>query len=129
MNGERQLKAGTTMVFGVPASPMPEIIVDAIGQVVAQVPGIVEAYLPQCFIEGDEEARQVLVLGVRSKDQIPHVMQILVEKMELVMPPNQFIDMLPFSTHDLPPEARVPDCRIFERVNSDGKAKPWWKFW
>jgi hypothetical protein len=38
---ERQIKAGTSMSFGAPAKPMPEIMAAAISQVVAQVPGIV----------------------------------------------------------------------------------------
>ena len=68
---ERTLKAGTKMFFGAPAKPMPEIMVDAIAQVVAQVPGIQEAHLPQCFIEGDKEARQVVVIGVQNRSEIP----------------------------------------------------------
>lgn len=127
MKSERQIKSGTSMYFGVPADPMSEIMADAIGQVVAQVPGIVEAYLPQCFIEGDEEARQVLVLGVESKSQIPAIMQDLMSKMELVMPAHEFIDMLPFSTVDMPPGARVAECRI-GGVQVKTK-KPWWKLW
>lgn len=129
MSSERQLSAGTTMFFGVPTNPMPEIMADAIGQVVAQVPGIVEAYLPQCYIQDEEEARQVLVLGVQSKGHIPEIMQDLMGKMELVMPPNQFIDMLPFSTLDLPPGARVAECQIFGGVDEKQGQKPWWKIW
>jgi len=54
---ERQVDAGKSMFFGIPASPMPEIMADAISQVVAQICGIREAYLPQCYIQGDELAR------------------------------------------------------------------------
>ena len=46
MKRERQIRADSLLFFGVPADPMPEIMADAIGQVVAEVPGIVEAYLP-----------------------------------------------------------------------------------
>ena len=66
---ERTLKAGTSVYWGAPAKPMPEIMSDAISQVVAQVPGIVEAHLPQCFVEGDKEARQVLVVGVQKSSE------------------------------------------------------------
>jgi hypothetical protein len=59
---ERQVKAGTSIYFGAPAKPMPEMMADAVSQVVAQVPGIVEAHIRQCFIEGDREAQQVLVV-------------------------------------------------------------------
>jgi hypothetical protein len=121
---ERQIDAGTQMLFGVPANPMPEIMADAIGQVVAQVPGIREAYLPQCYIEGDAEAHQVLVIGVDSRDSIPAIMQELMGKMRLVLPERQFIDIIPFTTLSMPSGARVAECKIFE-----AKSKPWWKLW
>ncbi|HOE26578.1 MAG: enhanced serine sensitivity protein SseB C-terminal domain-containing protein [Candidatus Aureabacteria bacterium] len=126
---ERKIIAGTTMFFGVPAKPMPEIMADAIGQIVAQVPGIVEAYLPQCYVQGDEAARQVLVVGVTAKDQIPAIMQHLMGKMELVMPPKQFIDILPFQVADMPSEARVAECRVFGGSKPPERKQPWWKLW
>jgi len=129
MNSKRRLRAGATLFFGVPSNPMSEIMADAIGQVVAQVPGIVEAYLPQCYLGGDENARQVLVLGVESKSRIPAIMQSLMHKMELVLPANQSIDMLPFSTRDLPPDARIDECRIFGNADQALEQKPWWKLW
>ena len=112
------------MFFGVPSNPMAEIMVDAIGQTVAQVPGICEAYLPQCFIEGDEEARQVLIVGVERKSQIPSVMEDLMGKMALVLPGKVFIDIIPYACADLPEAARVQECRILYR-----RPKPWWKMW
>jgi hypothetical protein len=54
---ERTIKAGTKILFGAPANPMAAITSEAISLVIAQVPGIVEARPPQCFIEGDKEAR------------------------------------------------------------------------
>jgi hypothetical protein len=121
---ERSLPAGTQMFFGVPANPMPEIMADAIGQVVAQVPGIREAYLPQCFIKGDTEARQVLVVGVENAQEIPRIMDELMGKMRLVLPADQFIDIMPFPVSTMPTGARVAQCKICE-----AKAKPWWKLW
>ena len=98
---ERDLPAGTQMFFGVPAKPMPEIMADAIGQVVAQVPGIREAYLPQCFMQGDAEARQVLVVGVEDPGRIPEIMHELMGKMKLVLPSASS------STHS---HFRFPQC-------------------
>ena len=121
---ERDLPAGTQMFFGVPAKPMPEIMADAIGQVVAQVHGIRDAYLPQCFIQGDAEARQVLVVGVEDPGKIPEIMDDLMGKMSLVLPESQFIDILPFSISSMPGGARVTECKIF-----GAKSKPWWKLW
>jgi hypothetical protein len=120
---ERQLKAGIKMFFGVPAKPMPEIMGDAIAQVVAQVPGIREAYLPQCFIEGDTEARQVLVVGVDKRDSIPEIMQDLMGKMKLLLPEGVFMDIIPYPSSSMPQEAKVKECRIFVAEKS------WWKVW
>lgn len=120
----RRFAAGTTLLFGVPANPMPEVMADAIGQVVAQTPGICEAYLPQCYIQGDESARQVLVLGIDEPARIQSIMETLIGKMRLVLPELQFIDIMPFTTSSLPPGARVARCKIFE-----AHRKPWWRFW
>jgi SseB protein C-terminal domain len=112
------------MFFGAPAQPMPEVMVDALGQVVAQVSGICEAYIPQTFIEGDSEARQVLVVGVERKDRIPEIMQELMEKMKLLLPPGVFMDVLPYASADLPDADRVEACHIF-----GSPKKPWWRIW
>ena len=112
------------MYFGAPAKPMPEIMVDAISQVVAQVPGIVEAHLPQCFVEGDKEARQVLVISVHRRGDIPQIAQALMGKLQLVFPPGQFIDILPFESGAVPQGVRQAGCQIFA-----GEKKAWWKIW
>jgi hypothetical protein len=121
---ERTLKAGTTTYWGAPANPMPQIMADAISQVVAQVPGIVEAHLPQCFIEGDKEARQVLVVGVQSRAEIPQIAQQLMGKLPLLFTPGQFIDILPFESGLVPCGVRQAGCKIYA-----GEKKPWWKVW
>ena len=112
------------MYWGAPANPMPEIMSDAIRQVVAQVPGIQEAHLPQCFIAGEEAARQVLVVGVYTKSEIPKIAQELMGKLQLVFPPGQFIDILPYASESLPSEIRQAGCQIFA-----GEKKAWWKIW
>ncbi len=112
------------MYFGAPAKPMPEIMSGAVRQVVAQVPGILEAHLPQCFIEGDKEARQVLVVGVARRNEIPRIAQDLMGKLQLVFPPGQFIDILPFESGAVPPGVRQAGCQIFA-----AERKPWWKVW
>ena len=120
---ERVLRKGTKILFGAPASPMPSIWVNAIGQTVAQVPEIVEAYLPQCFLEGDTEARQVLVVGVQHDADIPAVMASLMAKMKLLLAEARFIDILPFVHGSVPAEARFVPCFVRQRRNA------WWRFW
>jgi hypothetical protein len=110
---ERTIKAGTSMYFGAPAKPMPKSKSDVISQVVAQVPGIVEAHLPQCFIAGDKEARQVLLVGVQTRGEIPQIAQDLMGKLQLVFPPGQFIDIFPYESGAIPDGVRQAGCQIF----------------
>jgi hypothetical protein len=124
---KRDLPQGTRLFFGAPANPMPEIISNGISQVVAQVPGIDEAHLPQCFIEGDKEARQVLVVGVHRKREIPGIAQQLTAKLQLLLPPGQIIDIFPFQSDSMPSGIREAGCPIFSGVKSS--KKPWWKVW
>jgi SseB protein C-terminal domain len=121
---DRTLKAGTTLYFGPPAKPMPDAMVEGISHVLAQVPGILEAHLPQCFIEGDTRGRQVLVIGVRSRDEIPRIAGALVSKMQHLFPPGQGLDILPFQTDALPPGVRKAGCQI-QAVEK----RAWWKLW
>ncbi|MCE9545947.1 MAG: enhanced serine sensitivity protein SseB C-terminal domain-containing protein [Planctomycetia bacterium] len=121
---ERTLKRGTALYFGAPAKPMPEILVDAISQVVSQVSGIVEAHLPQCFIEGDTEARQILVVVVQRRAEISRIAEELMNKLQLALPPGQFIDILPFESGTIMPGIREADCQIYA-----GEKKAWWKIW
>jgi hypothetical protein len=121
---ERTIKTGTSMFFGRPAKPMPEVMTDAITQVVAQVPGIIEAHLPQCLVEGDAEARQVLVVGVQKQGEIPQIAEALMGKLQLVFAPGQFIDILPFESAAVPNGVREAACQIFT-----AEKKPWWKIW
>ena len=100
------------MYFGPPAHPMPETTANAIAEAVAQVPGIVDAYLPQCFIEGDQEARQVLVVGTQTHVDIPRIAQELMGKLQLVFPAGVFIDILPFEASKVPQAVRQAGCRI-----------------
>jgi len=68
------IHSGTELIFGEPVNPMSTEISDALTKIVAKEETIVEAYLPLCYIEGAETASQVLVIGVKSADDIPLMM-------------------------------------------------------
>jgi hypothetical protein len=121
---ERELEPGTQLFFAAPAQPMPGIMEDAIAQVIAQVPGIFEAHLPECLIEGELDARQVLVIAVRRRREIPQIADILMGKLRLVLAVGQVLDILPFQVDELPPGVKEANCQIFA-----AKTKPWWNFW
>ena len=128
---QKILPLGTKMYFGIPAEPMDNILIDAIAQVIAQTPEISEAYLPQCYIDGEQEAKQVLIIGFYKKKHIPQFMPELLNKLALVLPPKLFIDVIPFTMQDMPQETRIKECQIFEaKINEHQDIiKPWWQFW
>ncbi|MEK7782109.1 MAG: hypothetical protein AAB370_11480 [Verrucomicrobiota bacterium] len=123
---DRELKAGTNLYFGAPAKPLPDVTIKAITQVVKRVPDILEAHLPQCFIEGEKEARQVLVVGVKSSDDIPRVGETLMHKLASTLSQGEleFIDVMPFESGLIPAGVRKAGCQIFS-----SETKPWWKIW
>ena len=131
-----KLSKGTELFFGEPAEPMDELIVDAITQVVNQQPEILEAHLPQCYIEGSNSVSQILVIGVQTAAEIPAVMATLGEKMGLLLGEGNYMDMMPFSVASLPPEARqvtILRLKTFPTTSRNlaepPTDKPWWKFW
>ena len=120
----RTINAGTKMFFGAPAKPMPHERKESITQAVTGVAGVSEAYLPQCFIEGDSEARQILAVAVEKKEDVPRVADEIMSKLKSVLPDGDFIDILPYPSTSFPAEARVAKCQIIGST-----AKPWWKLW
>lgn len=80
--------------------------------------------MPQCFIEGDAQARQVLVIGVRSKAEIPRIAEELMPGLNGAIGAGQHLDLLPFETSSIPQEVRAAGCEVFV-----ASKKPWWKVW
>jgi hypothetical protein len=119
---ERTISRGTSIMFGAPANPMPEQRALALSSAVASVTRILEAYIPQCYVTGDKEARQVLVVRVNTKDEIPSIMQELMAKLKAALPPGDFIDILPYPSNGFPQAARVGSCHLL-----GSPPKPWWK--
>jgi hypothetical protein len=121
---QRQLAGGTKLYFGAPAQPMHQSRSLAIAGVVARVPGMVEAHLPQCFIEGDTEARQVLVIVVSEKTEISRIVGDLNLALKNVVSGGLFLDILPFVKPTDAAGVREAHCQIFPTT-----IKRWWKFW
>ena len=111
----RLLKAGTRMYFGAPANPMSETIARAICSVVRGVPGIQEAHLPQCYVEGDADGQQVLVAVADNDAHFTAVLDRLLHDLELVLPSEHFIDVLPITSGPVLEAIRQADCQILRR--------------
>jgi hypothetical protein len=95
-----------------------------IANVVAKVPCVVEAHLPQCFIEGDTAARQALIVVVRSKADTPEIAQQISAAISKVIPGGHFVDILPFVNGVVPTGLRESGCQIFRAIS-----RPWWNIW
>jgi hypothetical protein len=121
---QREIPPGTRMFFGAPANPMPESKVVAIRDAVRGIDGILEAHLPQCFIEGDAQAHQVLVIGVRTKGEIPRIANELTPGLSRILGDGLFLDLLPFEAAAIPEGVRRARCQLFGPAT-----KPWWKVW
>jgi hypothetical protein len=71
VTGRREIPGGLTVHMGKPAKPLAHDLVDKIAGLVAGMPGVLQAWLPQCYIKGviDPPAQVViLVVGERSLD-------------------------------------------------------------
>jgi hypothetical protein len=115
-------------MFGRPAKPMSSEKSETIAKAIATVDGLLEAHLPQCYITGDAEARQILVIGVGKKEDIPKVAEGIMAGFKGIFSEGDFIDILPYTTASLPSAVRDTKLCIF-RSPALAASKPWWKFW
>ena len=97
----------TELIFGEPVDPMSTEHSDALARIVAKEESIVEAYLPLCYIEGAETASQVLVIGVRSAEDIPLMMGSVMPEVLAIATDENYTDIMPFPAEAIPDVARV----------------------
>jgi|GEM_PF-815730 hypothetical protein len=126
------IPAGAQIMLGAPAQPMPQALSEAIGHTVAQIEGILEAHLPQCYVaEVMPKPAQILVLVVRSPDDAENVLRQTAERLRACLPEGALLDLWPIeSAHPILHEVRGADCQIYAAAtgNQAGR-RPWWKFW
>ena len=124
--------SGAQIMLGAPAQPMPQALSEAIGHTVAQVAGILEAHLPQCYVaDVMQQPAQILVLVLRSPNDAEHVLQQIGERLRACLPEGATLDLWPIDpAHPILNEVRGADCQIYASTtgNQAGR-KPWWKFW
>jgi hypothetical protein len=122
---------GARIYFGAPVQPMPRAISDALKALASSVPGIAEAHLPQCYVEGADAPKQILVLVPSRHSDTQAVLDSLGSRLPETLPKGFYIDIWPVQASDPKLEPiRAADCAIFvsARRPVEGK-KPWWKFW
>ncbi len=121
-----EVPAGAEMMIGAPAKPMPEATSGAIAELVAQIDGIQEAHLPQCYVPNTmARPGQILVLLLTPGANIQTVMERIGQGLHSILSGGEPLDIWPLQP---PPDAlltevRKAGCQIYQRQKS------WWKFW
>jgi len=121
------IQKDTSVFLGRPARPMPQQLSDAIGEMVRGIPGIREAYLPQCYVKDIvEPPAQILVLVLDDTyDQT--VLDAVGQGLSRVLPQGVHLDVWPLSDgHSLVETIRGTRMQIHCAASA---SKPWWRFW
>ena len=133
MTEKIHVRSGTELMIGAPANPMPEEISDAIAQLVAQIDGVQEAHLPQCYVpDMMEQPGQILILAIAPKADVRAAMEHIGQGLRGVLSEGEPLDIWPLQPpNPLLDEVRKADCQIYGRRATATAAtiKPWWKFW
>ena len=104
-----RLKQGSRIYFGEPADPMPRELSDSIAALMRKTPGIAEAHLPQCYIEGAKAAAQVLAVVPLPNAELKRLIDAIGHGLLSILPSGQSLDVLP-----LAPDA--PELEIIRSV-------------
>src|SRR5436190_1867859 len=95
------ISAGSAILLGRPAKPMPQTLSDAIGTMVRGVTGIREAYLPHCVVKSVvEPPAQVLVVVLDDGADRQSVLDTVALGLTRVLPEGQHLDVLPMTSTD-----------------------------
>lgn len=95
------ISAGSAILLGRPAKPMPQPLSDAIGAMVRGITGIREAYLPQCFVKSIvEPPAQVLVVVLDDGADRQSVLDAVGQGLTRVLPQGEHLDVLPMTNSD-----------------------------
>jgi hypothetical protein len=122
------LPSGTTLLIGPPSGEQlgPEARA-SLARVVGEVPGVLEAHVPQIAAAGSgSPPRQVLFVVLDDDTRAERALQALGPRVQEVVPSGFFLDVLPLtSRHELLPAVRNAGSRIYVAP----PRRPWWRFW
>jgi len=115
-----QLKQGSKIYFGEPTNPMPRELSDSIAALMHETPGVAEAHLPQCYIEGAKAATQVLAVVPLPHVELKRLLDAIEHGLFSIIPSGQFLDVLPLAP-DAPEleTIRSVGCKIHGYVDDD----------
>ena len=125
---EQTIKAGTQILIGAPADPMPRAQTAAMADMLSRLGGVREAHLPQCFMPGAMEgAAQVLVLVIERGTNVETLMHEVGCRLGQMLPEGQRLDVWPVvEGSSVLRDVRAAGCQI---LGAQARPAPWWKFW
>ena len=120
-----KMTAGTSVLIGAPAQPVPQAISGALRNLVESLPGVAEAHLPQCFVPGVMlQPAQVLIVALRNGTE-EETMRAIGQALPTILPPGMPLDVWPLvAGHELLRHARSVGCEL----KAPGKSHRWWPF-
>jgi predicted PhzF superfamily epimerase YddE/YHI9 len=124
---EQTIEAGTQILIGAPAEPMPRAQSAAVADMLAGL-GFEEAHLPQIYMPGAmERAAEVLVVVVRPGADVDALMHEVGCRLAQMLPEGERLDVWPLTEQSgALPDVRAAGCRI---LGTSRARKPWWRFW
>lgn len=111
------IPTGSRVLTGAPARPFQRTVIEGIARVVAETPGIVEAHLPLCLVEGVMASPAIiLVVAVDVLSAAAFVADDLQARIRKLLAAGEHMDIWPLVTSDPVLQAiRGANCRIFPR--------------
>ena len=120
--------AGTRLLVGAPAKPMPTDREDKLRSIVHTFPQALFAYVPQIYMRGNRPTcpSSLFVLRDEARPDLNQIMRSVVSLINVALPAGDFIDVLPVFTNDrLLPAVITSGCvlAINEPENGSGAIK------
>lgn len=124
----QSIPAGTEILIASPAKPMAQAQSAAIADMLARIPGVAEAHLPQLFIPGVMASpTQILALVLAPGADSEAVMGEVGCHLGAMLPEDERLDVWPLdSSNPILRDVRAVGCRI---LGKDVVSKVWWQFW
>jgi hypothetical protein len=125
---EQTIEAGTQILIGAPAEPMPRAQSAAVADMLAGL-GFAEAHLPQIFVPGAmEHAGQVLVVLIGPGADVDALMHEVGCRLAQLLPEGERLDVWPLAEgNGALSDVRAVGCQILGPPPR--ASKPWWRFW
>ena len=107
---------GKDLLIGPPNDrQLTESVLSQLQRVLANIRGILEAHVPQCYIPDISDAPvQVLVLVLEAKTNPDSVMERLAPQLHAIVPRGLYLDVWPLpEAHELVPKVQAAGARFF----------------